>query len=251
MQIVRSLFALPALILALVAGADSALSAQAGNTNAPGRALRGETVVVELFTAQGCDACPAANDLVTELAENPDVITLTYAVDYWDYLGWADTYAKPEFSQRQQAYTAWLKLRDVYTPQVIIDGRVQLSGTKRDDVTDAVQKALSTRDYPPDIQFISGNRVLIGSSQRLVGRADVLLVRYDPDVNEVAVKRGDNKGLTLSQPNMVRDVVRVGTWTGRPVRLSLPADGPRHAGLKAVVLIQSQKTGRIIGAARR
>ncbi len=251
MQIVRSLFALPALILALVAGADSALSAQAGSPSAPGRVVRGETVVVELFTAQGCDACPAANDLVTDLAENPDVITLTYAVDYWDYLGWADTYAKPEFSQRQQAYTAWLKLRDVYTPQVIIDGRVQLSGTKRDDVTDAVQKALATRDYPPDIQFVSGNRVLIGSSQRSVGSADVLLVRYDPDVNEVAVKRGDNKGLTLSQPNMVREVVHVGTWSGRPVRLNLPADGPRHAGLKAVVLIQSQKTGRILGAARR
>lgn len=251
MQIVRSLFAVSIVTLALIASAGAALSAQAGNANAAGRAVRGEPVVVELFTAQGCDACPAANDLVTDLAENPDVITLTYAVDYWDYLGWADTYAKPEFSQRQQAYTAWLKLRDVYTPQVIIDGRVQLSGTKRDDVTDAVQKALSTRDYPPDIQFVGGNRVLIGSSQRSVGRTDVLLVRYDPDVNEVAVKRGDNKGLTLSQPNMVREVVKIGTWNGRPLRLALPADAPRHAGLRAVVLVQSQKTGRILGAARR
>ena len=81
-------------------------------------ALARPPVVVELFTAQGCSSCGVANATVADLAKRPDVLALTFAVDYWDYLGWPDTFAKPEFTERQRAYARKLALREVYTPQV-------------------------------------------------------------------------------------------------------------------------------------
>ena len=87
-----------------------------------------EPVIVELFTAQGCAGCAEANARVEAVANEPGVIALTYAVDYWDYLGWPDTFARPEFAQRQRDYRRPLRLRDVSTPQVVIDGRRQVAG---------------------------------------------------------------------------------------------------------------------------
>ena len=87
-------------------------------------------VVVELFTAQGCSSCGKANQLAAELSQRDDVLALTYSVDYWDYLGWKDTFAKPVFAERQRAYAKKFALRDVPTPQMVVGGRVQASGTK-------------------------------------------------------------------------------------------------------------------------
>ena len=112
-----------------------------------------EPVVVELFTAQGCSGCPAANQVVEGLAEEPGVIALTYAVDYWDYLGWPDTFAKPEFAQRQRAYQTAMRLRNVYTPQVVIDGRRQVSGAQGEAVQVAVNEEAARRIFPPQVQF--------------------------------------------------------------------------------------------------
>ena len=89
------------------------------------RATAKRPVVVELFTSQGCGACTRANALVADLAERPDVLALTFPVDYWDYLGWKDTFARPEFSARQRAYMKAAGQREVYTPQVVIDGAPQ------------------------------------------------------------------------------------------------------------------------------
>jgi hypothetical protein len=93
-------------------------------------ATAGSPVVVELFTAQGCGGCVEANAVVERAAGEPGVIALTYGVDYWDYLGWTDTFARPEFVQRQRAYRAALRQRGVSTPQVVIDGRRQVSGAR-------------------------------------------------------------------------------------------------------------------------
>ncbi|MBS0361018.1 MAG: DUF1223 domain-containing protein, partial [Proteobacteria bacterium] len=82
-------------------------------------------VVLELYEAQGCASCVAANAHVAKLADKPGVLALTFPVDYWDYLGWVDTFAKPEFADRQKAYVAKLSLREPYTPQVVVDGAVQ------------------------------------------------------------------------------------------------------------------------------
>src|SRR4249919_1668237 len=91
-------------------------------------------VLVELYTAQGCGSCGEANSFVAKLADRPGVLPLTFSVDYWDYLGWADTFAKPEFAARQKAYVTKLALREPYTPQVVVDGQAEASGAKTEQV---------------------------------------------------------------------------------------------------------------------
>lgn len=213
-------------------------------------ATTAEPVVVELFTAQGCSGCPAANQVVEGLAEEPGVIALTYAVDYWDYLGWPDTFAKPEFAQRQRAYQAAMRLRNVYTPQVVIDGRRQLSGAQGPAIQDAVNEEAARRLFPPQVQFReSGDAVGVGSGRVPSGGADVWAVAYRPGTQTVTVAGGDNRGRAVRHVNVVQSLTRLGAWTGRPILLNLPqAADPQD---KVVVMVQSRADRRILSAASR
>ncbi|MDP1737241.1 MAG: DUF1223 domain-containing protein [Caulobacter sp.] len=206
-------------------------------------------VVVELFTAQGCSSCLKANTLVSELAERPDVLALTFGVDYWDYLGWPDTYARPEFTERQRAYARKLALREVYTPQVVVDGQAQASGVRGDRVEALVTAALRTPTNPPDMLFMGTRRVAVGSGPVPRGGAEVWLIRYDPREQEVTPKRGDNRGQTLVQRNVVREVVRLGGWRGKPTAYRIPAT--EIEGLSTAILVQAAKGGRIIAVLLR
>ena len=209
-----------------------------------------EPVVVELFTAQGCSGCPAANQVVEGLAGEPGVIALTYAVDYWDYLGWPDTFAKPEFAQRQRAYQAAMRLRNVYTPQVVIDGRRQVSGAEGEAVQTAVDEEAARRVFPPQVQFReTGDAVGVGSGRAPSSGADVWAVTYRPGLQTVAVAGGDNRGRAVRHVNVVRSLTRLGAWTGRPILLDLPeASDPQD---KVVVMVQSRGDRRILSAATR
>jgi hypothetical protein len=208
-----------------------------------GAAAAKPPVVLELYTAQGCASCGDANAHVAKLAEQPGVLPLTFSVDYWDYLGWSDTFAKPEFAERQKAYVARLALREPYTPQVVVDGAAQASGAKPDKVDKLLADAAKARRDPPQVRFSSG-RVYVGSAPGPKGGGDVWLVRYDPREQDVAVKSGDNKGQTIIQKNVVRELIRLGGWRGRPVAYHIPAAS--EDGLKSVVLIQAGRGGRII-----
>ena len=209
-----------------------------------------EPVVVELFTAQGCSGCPAANQVVEALSDEPGVIALTYAVDYWDYLGWPDTFARPEFAQRQRAYQTALRLRSVYTPQVVIDGRRQVSGAEGDAVQVAVDEEAARRVFPPQVQFREEtDAVGVGSGRPPAGGADVWAVTYRPGPQSVTVAGGDNRGRTVRHVNVVNGLTRLGHWTGRPILLDLPtAADPQD---KVVVLIQGRADRRILTAARQ
>ncbi len=209
-----------------------------------------EPVVVELFTAQGCSGCPAANQVVEALSEEPGVIALTYAVDYWDYLGWPDTFAKPEFAQRQRAYQTAMRLRNVYTPQVVIDGRRQVSGAEGEAVQVAVDEEAARRVFPPQVQFREGeDAVGVGSGRPPAGGVDVWLVTYRPGLQTVAVAGGDNRGQAVRHVNVVQKLTRLGAWTGRPILLILPeATDPQD---KVVVLVQGRADRRILTAAIR
>ncbi|MBX7248561.1 MAG: DUF1223 domain-containing protein [Caulobacteraceae bacterium] len=229
-----------ALLLLLAAAPLGAAPARARPSAAP--------VVVELFTAQGCSDCPEANQLLMRLADQPNVIALTYAVDYWDYLGWKDTFARPEFAARQRAYRKAMKLRDVYTPQIVVDGKRQLTAVEADEVEAAVREEARRDVYQPDMQFM-GDRVAVGSGRAVRGGAAVWLVRYDAHVQDVEVRRGENRGQTVRHGNVVRELVRLGSWRGRPAMFRLPrAAGP---DLRTVVIVQSERTGAVIAAARR
>lgn len=201
-------------------------------------------VVVELYTAQGCASCGEANAYVARMAERPGVLVLTFPVDYWDYLGWEDTFAEPEFAERQKAYVARLKLREPYTPQVVVDGRTQAAGRQTARVDQLVREASRSAKDPPDMQFMSDRRVDVGSGRVPRGGADVWLVRYDPREQDVAVKSGDNRGQSIVHRNVVREIRRLGAWRGRPTAYRLPA--PDEASLATVVIVQAAKGGRIL-----
>ncbi|HEY8615290.1 DUF1223 domain-containing protein [Phenylobacterium sp.] len=212
---------------------------------APAAAFARPPVVVELFTAQGCGSCGEANAHVAKLAERPGVLPLTFSVDYWDYLGLEDTFARPEFSERQKAYVTKLKLREPYTPQVVVDGRAQAAGRQSGRVDQLVREAARAPSNAPDIRFMSPRRVDVGSGRVPRGGAEVWLVRYDPREQGVTVKSGDNRGDTIVHRNVVRELVRLGAWRGRPTAYRIPA--AEEPGLAVVVLVQGAKGGRILG----
>ncbi len=209
-----------------------------------------QPVVVELFTAQGCSGCPDANRTLEAVANAPGVIALTYGVGYWDYLGWSDTFAKPEFAARQQAYRQALKLRNVSTPQVVIDGRRQVSGARSPELQAAIDAEAAARLHPPEIEFReTGDRVGVGSGRPPRGGAEILAVIYQPGLQTVEVRQGDNRGQQVRHVNVVREVRRLGDWSGRPVLFALPGDSSSEDNV--VVLVQAKVDRRILSAARR
>jgi len=213
---------------------------------ATGAAAAKAPVVVELYTAQGCASCGKANGHVAELADKPGVLALTFSVDYWDYLGWADTFARPEFAERQKAYVAKLALREPYTPQVVVDGAAQVSGAKAEKLDALVAAAAKKHGVAPDIHFVK-SRVYVGSARAPKGGGEVWMIRYDPREQDIAVKTGDNKGQTIPHRNVVRELARLGAWKGQPASFRLPAAG--EEALKTVVIVQGKGGGKVLGAA--
>ena len=223
-------------------------NAQPSDESGRGDAVPAEPVVIELFTAQGCAGCPEANARIEAVADEPGVIALTYAVDYWDYLGWEDTFARPEFAQRQRAYRRPLKLRDVSTPQVVIDGRRQVPGAQEPALKAAIDEEAARRIFPPEIEFReTGDRVGVGSGRAPAGGAEVVAVIYRPGPQTVEIDSGDNRGQTVRQVNVVRSVRSLGAWNGRPVLYSLPDSvAPDEA---VAVLVQARTDRRILNGA--
>ncbi|MBU2136546.1 MAG: DUF1223 domain-containing protein [Alphaproteobacteria bacterium] len=203
-------------------------------------------VVVEFYTAQGCAACAEANTFVNDLADRPGVIALTFAVDYWDYLGWEDTFALPEFAERQKAYLTPMSLREPYTPQLVINGASEASAVEPEKVEALLESAARAQRPAPDIQFIGPRRVDVGSGPVPRGGAEVWLVRYDPKPREVVVRKGENRGQTLEQRNVVREIVRLGRWRGRPTAYTAPE--AKEEGLETLLIVQAPAGGRILAA---
>jgi hypothetical protein len=212
-------------------------------------AVAAPPVVVELYTSQGCSACGKANGLVGDLAKRPDVLPLTFAVDYWDYLGWTDTFAKPEFTARQRAFMRKLSQRDVYTPQIIVDGRSQASGARADKVEALIKDAAKGRGKAPVMRFVAGRFVRVDAGQPIKGGAEVWLIRYEPKTEAVEVKDGEARGETVTYVNAVRELTRLGSWTGRRRTFVIPE--PAVEGLSTAIVLQGAKGGRVLGVLTR
>lgn len=212
----------------------------------PDGAAARRPVLVELFTAQGCSSCAKANGLLGQIAERPGVIALTWSVDYWDYLGWKDSFAQPEFTERQRRYERRFGFRNVYTPQVVVDGAAQSTGDKPGDIDALIQKARHERRPEPQVKFLSGGRVGIGTGARSTNGAEVWLVRYDPRAQDVEVTAGDNAGAKVPYRNVVRQLIRLGIWSGRAAVFKTP--DPIIAGLTSLVLVQTPRGGPIVAS---
>lgn len=221
---------------------------------APPAHAGGRLTVVELFTSQGCPLCPAADAFLGELTRRSDVLALSFHVDYWDYLGWPDPFAKATFTRRQKKYLHEFGLPYVFTPQIVVDGDLHASGRHREDVLHNIEVAHANDRGRIDVSLTRlGNdqmRIRIPQAEPVYrDAAEVLLVRFDQR-RETAVTRGENAGKTLVNYNVVRVVRPIADWTGAPIDMverlaELDSPGGDHCA----VIVQESPQGRILGAA--
>jgi hypothetical protein len=200
-------------------------------------------VVVEEFQSQGCSSCPPANANVNALADRPEVLALSYAVTYWDQLGWKDTFASPAFTKRQWDYARHAGRTNVATPQVIVNGGPKINGGDRAELEQLIAKQGSPTGGPA---IAAKDGAVSIASGKAPAEATVWLVRYDPKVRWVSIRAGENDGRKLPHRNVVRELVSLGQWKGRQAEFKLP--GATEPGLGSAVLVQVADGGPIIAA---
>lgn len=206
-------------------------------------------VLVELYTSQGCSSCPPADEIMARLAGDPRVVALALHVDYWDYLGWEDRFARPEFTKRQKAYAKAGGSRMIYTPQMVIGGTEAVIGNKADQIEAAIA-GQSAAPRPYDIRL-----TLTREGDHFVIRAEavppsdrqfrVQLVRYAPG-KQVAIERGENAGRVVAYHNIVTSWQPIGDWRATEAfSFALPADGTDPA----VAIVQEAGPGAVMAVA--
>jgi hypothetical protein len=235
----KSLFALVSAVVA----AGSIVHAQA---DAP------RLTVVELFTSQGCSSCPPADAALKSLRDRPGILTLSWPVDYWDRLGWEDTFAQPHNAVRQAAYNKRLGRGGVFTPQMIIDGRFQCVGSKPEKVRGSIEKARDVNRpvYQPELKRrADGNFDLMLPKTPMDGMIAVRIAWYLADAS-VQIGDGENQGRTLHYTNVVRASHMLEDWKGGAMTVTLEAEEGLNAGADhvAILLQDDYGHGPIVGA---
>ncbi len=210
-------------------------------------------VLVELFTSQGCAACPPADKIFDTLADREDVIALGLHVDYWDYIGWPDTFGQTQFSNRQKAYARARGRASVYTPQIIVGGMDEVKGSAQRALTGALNEHLGNGFARDRVRLTltgdPGGEIVIeaDAGDGLAYAADVQLVRYR-DREQVDILGGENNGRTVLYRNIVTSWRNLGVWDGVDVfRFRVMAEGDDAV----VVVIQEQGQGPVLATARR
>jgi hypothetical protein len=214
--------------------------------------------VVELFTSQGCSSCPPADKIIGELAKDPSVIALSMPIDYWDYLGWKDTLADARFSARQKAYSLMRGDRDVYTPQVVVNGTAHLVGSDRAGIESAIgatRKADGVMSVPVSMG-LSGRQITVSVAASNKGPAAVHGEIWICSISKavpISIGRGENRGRDLTYYNVVRNVLKVGDWNGSAGSWTVPLENISREGIDAAaVFVQDgsgDRPGPMLGAA--
>ena len=217
--------------------------------------------VIELFTSQGCSSCPAADKVIGELAHDPSLLTMSLAVDYWDYLGWKDTLALHGHTDRQRAYANARGDRDVYTPQVVVNGIVHVLGSDKAAIEKAIAQtgaSAAPLKLPVTVAVADGKvTVNVAAAEGEMKTGEVWLCPITNTV-PVAIERGENKGQTLTYTNVVRRWVKLGDWDGKAASFSVPVSSLSGAEYsigdvdRVDVIVQSgvaARPGLMLGAA--
>lgn len=171
--------------------------------------------LLEFYTSEGCDSCPPADRWVSSLAGRglapARVVTLGFHVDYWNYLGWNDPFAKADYSARQRAASQRNKARVVYTPQLLLNGMDYRRGTFKDDIADRVNAInqdkpaarinLKLATGPAGELFVEGAITVAEAARR--GGAQAYLAVYENNLSN-AVTSGENRGKQLRHDFVVR-----------------------------------------------
>ncbi len=203
-------------------------------------------VLVELFTSQGCSSCPPADAFLHKLAERDDVVALALHVDYWDYIGWKDSFAKPEFAARQRAYARLGNRSMIYTPQMVINGRDDVVGSNPMDTNELIEQH---KKLPVSVDLSAvreGGQLMVWAQSRIDSNevVSVYLMPYNPKTT-VEILRGENAGRTFSYANVVTDMLLVAEWDMRqPLDLEVDLD----TGQPAVIVLQRSRNGAVEAA---
>jgi hypothetical protein len=211
--------------------------------------------VLELFTSQGCDTCPPADQVLAKFAARPNVIAITLPVDIWDYLGWKDTLASDKNSERQRAYAKARGDGAIYTPQVVVNGMIGVNGSSPAAIEEAIQVTnVALKDARIPIRFWhERNSIKIEAGDAPEGikyKEATIWFAVVQKRAEVPIERGDNKGKTLTYTNIVREMLPVGSWNGKAMSLQLARTAVMRPETEAaIILLQEGKAGPIIGAA--
>jgi hypothetical protein len=211
---------------------------------------------LELFTSQGCSSCPPADKLLGELTGDPSLVAVSVPIDYWDYLGWKDTLASAGHSARQRAYARARGDRQVYTPQVVVNGVMHVLGSDRA----AIDRAITTTDRNaavmsvPILMSVGGRNlnVKIGAAEKAHAAGEVWLCPLAKSVR-VEIGRGENHGRTITYHNVVRGWMKLGDWTGTDSTWSVPLANIAADDVDAAAVVVQEgtheKPGIILGAA--
>ena len=185
--------------------------------------------VVELFTSQGCSDCPPADRTLAEYTDRGGLITLAWHVDYWDRLGWKDTFSSPSATNRQESYNSTIGA-GVFTPQFVVNGKRSGLGGEGGGLPVAVN--VTNNGGSLDVKVGSGS-----------GSASLYLVTFSNSAT-VAIKRGENAGRNVTYRHVVSGLRNVGSWNGSATQISVP-----HGGGGCAILLQRGTNGPILGAA--
>jgi len=215
------------------------------------------SVVVELFTSQGCHSCPPAEELLAELADREDVIALEFHVDYWDYIGWDDPFADPAYTDRQRSYNQLFGSPYNYTPQMVIDGRAHEVGSRTGAVEARIEAAAMKRMMDesdgalPNLTVTSdetgGMTITLDGPAPDGGSYRILLAGFD-DEHVTDVPSGENAGRTLVNRHVVRSLTTLdAVWTGGRVEHRVSAEMLSGDG-GCAILVQDSRSGTIAAA---
>ena len=202
--------------------------------------------VIELFTSEGCSSCPPAEEFLAELAQRSDVLPLSFHVDYWNGLGWRDTFTFPAATHRQQTYAASLHRNSVYTPQAVIDGDTDFVGSDRRSILASLGH--SRDGVPTEIAITEGHLQISIAAHAVAKTADVLLISYLREAT-AHIGRGENAGRTLQEFNVVRSMQRLGGWDGVARTFSTPLASLPPDATHVALIVQGADQGAILGAA--
>ncbi len=230
------------------------LSVTNASAQVPGESVAKTASVIELYTSQGCSSCPEADQLLNQLAQRPDVIALSFPVSYWDYLGWKDTLARPENTERQRNYAKILSDGEVYTPQAIVNGMRNCLGNSLADIESAVKTTnpLVGKEAAPLSVRLEGGKVIIDAGEAPPGsrhRNGKVWIATVLSSLTVQITRGENSGNVVTYTNVVRELTEAGEWRGAPASYAVPLNSLSKDGDTLVVFLQTGELGPIVGAA--
>jgi hypothetical protein len=246
---------LHAAIFALLASCTSPAAVDSALAGPPGERT---PVIVELFSSEGCSSCPPADAVLRALGATQPVpgalvIPLELHVDYWNYLGWADPFSRPEYTARQRAYSSAFRQRGVYTPQMVIDGKAELVGSRDGAAKRLIAEAARAPKAKVHVER-KGSSVAVSIRDVPPGQEGLTVWLAIAEENlEVPVSRGENAGQKLAHGPVVRSLKSLGTMTkdskSQMFSSTLALDPAwRQKHLRAVAFVQRSASLQIAGA---